>query len=166
MQPFCLYIRLMRLFRRIKPTNDRLYAIGANTRSPSFAAFHFRYPQKPSCFVAGMRSSLVLNVARCRNIAEVTERIIAWVAVNVIYITQRPFTSCVKPRQTTGSVSSFINADNAVTFGLNVPGNGPRNNFTARFDAPSKAPCFGVVVQQRAQLVKCDVKMAHAISLP
>lgn len=166
MQPFCLYIRLMRLFRRIKPTNDRLYAIGANTRSPSFAAFHFRYPQKPSCFVAGMRSSLVLNVARCRNIAEVTERIIAWVAVNVIYITQRPFTSCVKPRQTTGSVPSFVDPDGCVPFRVGIPSNRAWNNFTTCFYPPRKTTCFGSVVQQHAQLVKCDIKMAHAVILP
>ena len=166
MLSFHFQIGLMRFFGRIKPANDGLYAVGANPRTPPFAAFKFRHAQKPPGLVAGMCSFLVLNVARRRNIAKVAKSIVARIAVNVVNVARGPCAGHVKPRQPIGSVPSFINADNAVTFGPNVPGNGPRNNFTARFDAPSKAPCFGVVVQQHAQLVKCDVKMAHAINLP
>lgn len=162
---FCVQIGLMRFFRRIKPTNDCLYAIGANSRAPSFTAFQFRDAKKAASFVARVCSFLILNVARRRNIAKIAKCVVARVAVNMVNVAGRPFTSHVKPGQTTGSVSSFVDADNCVSFRFGITGNRPRNNFTACFDAPSKATCFGIVVQQRTQLVKCDVKMAHAISL-
>ena len=162
---FCNQIGLMRFFRRIKPANNGLYAVGANSRSPSFATPKLRHPQKPPGLVTGVCSFLVLNVARRRNITKVAKSIVARVAVNVINGTRRPRTGHIKPRQPISSVASFIDANNSVSFRFGIPSNHPRNNFTARFDAPSKAPCFGIVVQQCTQLVKCDVKMAHAISL-
>lgn len=162
---FCNQIGLMRFFGRIKPANDGLYAVGANSRSPSFATFKFRHAQKPPGLVAGMCSFLVLNVARRRNIAKVAKSIVARIAVNVVNVARGPCAGHVKPRQPIGSVPSFVNSDSCVSFRLGIPSNRPRNNFTAHFDAPSKAPCFGIVVQQCTQLVKCDVKMAHAISL-
>ncbi len=165
MQPFCFYIGLMRQFGRVKPSYKAVNAVGANTRAPSFAAFKFRHAQQSSRFVACMCSFLVLNVARRRNIAEIAKRIVAGVAVNVVNVAGRPFACHVKPCQTTGSVSSFVNPDGCVPFRLGVPSNRAGNNFTTRFDAPSKAACFWVVVQQCVQLVKCDVKMAHATSL-
>jgi hypothetical protein len=166
MQSFCFYIGLMRQFGSVKPSYKTVNAVCANTRAPSFAAFKFRHAQKSSRFVACMCPFLVLDVARRQNISKVAKRIVSGVAVNVVNVAGRPFARHVKPRQTTGSVSSFVNPNDCVPFGLDVPSNRARNNFTTRFDAPSKAACFWVVVQQCVQLVKCDVKMAHATILP
>lgn len=165
MQPFCFQIGLMRFFRRVKPAYQLVNAVGANSSPPSFATFKFRHSQKPCGLIAGMCSFLILNVARCRNVAKVAERVVARIAVNVVNIACGPCAGCVKPRQPTGSIASFIDANNCVSFRLGIPSNRPWNNFTARFNAPSETPCFGIVVQQCTQLVKCEVKMAHAISL-
>ena len=158
-------IGLMRFFRRIKPANNGLYAVSANSRAPSFATFKFRYTQKPSGFIACMRPFLVLNVFCCRNIAKIAKSIIPGIAVNVVNVAGRPDSNHVKPCQPTGSISSFVNSDNCVSFRLGISSNRPWNNFAARFHTPSKDTCFGIVVQQCTQLVKCNVKMAHAISL-
>ena len=166
MLTFDFQVGLMRFLRSIKPSNQRMHAVCANPRAPSLAASQLRHPQQSAGFIPCVRSFLILNVACGRYVAQIFERVVARIAVNVVYIACRPCTSHVKPRQTIGAIPFFINANNAVTFRPNVPGNGSRNNFTARFDAPSKASCFGIVAQQRAQLVKCDVKMAHATSLP
>ncbi len=165
MQTLRFHIGLMRFFWRVKPAYQPVDAVGANSCPPSFATFKFRHSQKPRSLIAGVRSLLVLNVLRCRNIAKIAKRIVARVAVNVINVACGPCAGYVKPCQPIGSVPSFVNSDSCVSFRLGVPGYRPRNNFTARFDAPSKTPCFGIVVQQCTQLVKCDVKMAHAISL-
>jgi hypothetical protein len=159
------YIGLMRFFRRIKPSYESVNSVCTNPRSPSFTAFKFRHPQKPRSFIAGVCSLLVLNVARRRYITEIAKRVIARVAVNVINIARGPCAGHVKPCQPIGSVTSFVDPDSRVSFGFGIPSDRPRNNFTARFDAPSKATCFGIVAQQRTQLVKCDVEMAHAVSL-
>lgn len=165
MQTLCFHIGLMRFFWCVKPAYQPVDAVGANSRSPSFATFKFRHTQKPPGLVASVRSFLVLNVARRRNIAKVAKSIVARVAVNVVNVARGPCAGHVKPRQPIGPVPSFVDSDSCVSFGLGIPSNRPWNNFTARFNAPSKAPCFGIVVQQCTQLVKCDVKMAHAISL-
>ena len=165
MQPFCFQIGLVRFFRRVKPAYKLVNTVGANSCSPSFATFRFRHPQKPRRLIARVRSLLVLNIARCRNVTKIAKRIVAGVAVNVVNITRRPFAGNVKPCESIGSIAPFINANNCVSFRLGIPGNRPRNNFTACFNAPSETPCFGIVVQQCTQLVKCEVKMAHAISL-
>ena len=165
MQTLCFQVGLMRFFGRIKPTDQRVDAVCANPRTPSLAAFKFGNTQKSSGFVSGVRSFLVLNIARSRNITKVAKCVIAWVTINVVDIVTRPRTGHVKPSKPASAVSSFIDPHNCVSFGFGVPGNRPRNNFATRFYAPSENTCFGIVVQQCTQLVKCDVKMAHAISL-
>ena len=165
MQTFCFKICLMRFLGRVKPTNQRVDTVRTNSCTPSFTAFKFGNTQKSSSFVSNVCTFLVLNVARSRNISKIAKSIVAWVAVNVVNVTQRPCAGHVKPRQTAGSIPSFVDTNNCVSFRFGIPRNRPRNNLTARFDAPSKLACFGIVVQQCTQLVKCDVKMAHAISL-
>ena len=162
---FCNQIGLMRFFWRINPTYKFVHAICTDPRAPSFTAFEFGNTQKSPRFVSYVRAFLVLNVGCGRNIAEVAKRVISRVAVNVVYIAHRPNTQYVKPSKPASAVSSFINPHNCVSFGLGVPSNRPWNDFAARFYTPSKDTCFGIVVQQCTQLVKCDVKMAHAISL-
>ena len=165
MQTLCFQIGLMRFLGRVKPTNQCVDTVCANPRAPSLAAFEFGNAQKPSRFVSGVRTFLVLNVARSRNITKIAKCVIARVAVNVVNIIIRPCAGHVKPSKPTSAVTSFIDPHNCVSFGFGVPSNRPRNNFAARFYAPGKDTCFGIVVQQCTQLVKCDVKMAHAISL-
>ena len=165
MQSFCLHVGLMRFFRRVKPTYQLVDAVSANSCSPPFATFKFRHSQKPRSFIANVRSLLVLNVARRRNIPKIAKRIISGVAVNVVNVARGPCASYVKPRQPTSSVPFFVDLYNCISFRLGIPGNCPWNNSTACFYTPSKAACFGIVVQQCTQLVKCNVKMAHVISL-
>lgn len=162
---FCNQIGLMRFFWSIKPTYKFVNAVCANPSAPTLATFQLRDAQKPRSLISSVCAFLVLNVGCSRNIAEIAERIVSRIAVNVVNIARRPGTSHVKPSKSAGSVPSFVDAYNCVSFWLGVPGNRPRNDFSARFSAPSKDSCFGFVVQQCTQLVKCDVKMAHAISL-
>ena len=166
MQTFCFQICLMSFFRRIKPTNECVNTICANPCTPTFAAFKFGNAQKAASFVSGVSSFLVLNVARSRNIAKIAKCIVARVAVNMINVVTGPFTCHVKPRKSTGAICYFVDPHNRVSFRLDVPSNRPRNNLATRFNAPGKQTVFGIVVQHCTQLVKCDVSMAHAISLP
>lgn len=166
MQTLKFQIGLMRFFGGVKPTNQRIYTVCANSRTPTPTTFKFRNTQKTTRFIACVRSFLILNVACRRNITKIVKRIVARVAIDMVYITNRPAAGHIKPRQSVNVIAPFVNANNRVSFGFSVPSNCPLNNFTARFNAPSKLPCFGIVVQQRTQLIKCDFGVSHAISLP
>lgn len=165
MLTFDFQVGLMRFLRSIKPSNQRMHAVCANPRAPSLAASQLRHTQQSAGFIPCMRSFLILNVACGRYVAQIFERVVARIAINVVYIACRPHAGHVKPCQTIGAVPLFIYANDAIPLGLNVSSNCSRNNFSTRFDAPNKVAGFGVVVQQCTQLVKCNVKMAHAISL-
>ena len=165
-QAFSLNIGLMRFFRRIKPTYKFLNAVCANTRSPSFAAFKFRYTQKTASFVAFMSTFLILNVFCRRNISKITKRIVARVSVNVINITNRPFTCHVKPCQSARPISYIVDADNRIAFRLHIPRNCARNYFSACFNAPSKNTSFGVVKQKFKQFFVAKLVFFHALILP
>jgi hypothetical protein len=158
-------ICLVRFFCGVKPSNQHLYTVCANTRAPSFAASQLRHTQQSAGLISCVRLFLILNVACGRYVSQIFERVIAWIAINMIYVARRPHASHVKPSQTIGAVPSFIDANDAVAFGLNIPSNCSRNNFTTRFNAPSKESCFRVVVQQCTQLIKCDVIRRHANSI-
>ena len=161
---FCTQIGLMRFLGCVKPTNDGLCPIGANSRSPSFTAFQFRNTKKPASFISNVRLFLVLNIARSSYVAKIIKTIIARVAINMINVVQRLFTSYVKPSKSTSSVSSFVNTNNCISFRLYVPSNSPRNNLSAGFYFPSKNSRFGIVVQKRTQLSMCDFGHAFSIS--
>lgn len=164
-QTFCFYISLMCFFRGVKPSYKPLYPICANSRTPSFTAFKFRHAQKTTCFVSFVRLFLILNILSGGNISKIAKRVIAWVAINMVNVAQRPITSHVKPRQSTSSISSFVDANNCVSFGPYVSRDCSRYNLAACFDAPSKMSSFWLVMQQFMQLFKCDVKMVHVTSL-
>lgn len=166
MQTLKFQIGLVRFFGGVKPTNQRIYTVCANSSAPTFTTFKFRNTQKTASFIARVCSFLILNVACCRNITKIVKRIVARIAVDMVYIANRPAASYIKPRQSVNVIAPFVDTNNRVSFGFSVPSNRPWNNFTARFNAPSKLPCFGIVVQQRTQLVKCDFGVSHAISLP
>ena len=166
MQTLKFQIGLMRFFGGVKPADQRIHAVCANSSAPTLTTFKFRNTQKTASFIACVCSFLVLNVARCRNITKVVKCIVARVPVNMVYIAGRPAASYIKPRQSVNVIAPFVDTNNRVSFGFSVPSNRPWNNFTARFNAPNKLPCFKIVVQQRTQLVKCDFGISHAISLP
>ena len=164
MLAFFIQIGLMRFFGRVKPTNDNLCSIGANSRSPSFTAFQFRNTKKPASFISGMRFFLILNITRRCYISKIDKTIVARIAINVVNVVQRLFTGYVKPSKPTSPIPSFVNTNNRVSFRFYVPRNSPRNNFSASFYLPSKNSCFGIVVQKRTQLSMCDFGHAFSIS--
>lgn len=165
LHPFSFQVCLVRFFGRIKPTDKRRHATCADASTPTLATLQFGYAEQTSRFVTGMRALLVLNVACCRYISKVAKRVVSRVAVYVVNVAKRPISSHVKPSQSTGSVPSFIYPDDCVSFGFDVARNRPWDNFSACFYFPRKNASFGNVVQQCTQLVKCDVRMRHAISL-
>lgn len=165
MQSLCFYIGLMRFLRRIKPSYEFVNPVCTDSRSPSLTPFKFGNAQQTASFIAGVCSLLVLNVACRRYIAEIAKRVVAGVAINVINIARGPCAGHVKPSKPVGTVVPFVYSNNSVSVKLNVASRRPWDNFSASFYFPSKFACFGTVVQYCTQLVKCDVRMRHAISL-
>ena len=165
MQSLCFYIGLMRLLRRIKPSYEFVNPVCTDSRSPSLTAFKFGNAQQTASFIPCSRAFLVLDISRRRYISQVSKRIVSWVAINVVNITRRPISGNVKPSKPVGTVVPFVYFNNSVPVELNVASRRPWDNFSASFYFPNKFACFGTVVQYCTQLVKCDVRMRHAISL-
>ena len=163
MLTFCTQIGFMRFFGRIKPTNNGVRSVSANPSTPFFTTFQFRNTKKPTSFISGMCSFLVLNITRSGYISKVGKSIIARVAINVVNVVKRLLTRYIKPSKTTSGVTYFVDTNNRISFRLHVPGNSSRNNFATSFYFPSKNTCFGIVVQNSTQLSKCD--FGHALSI-
>jgi len=156
-------IGLMRFFRCIKPTNNGLHPVSANSCPPSFTAFQFRNTKKFASFISRMRFFLILNITRGCYIPKIGKTIVARIAINMVNVVNRLFTSCVKPSKATSAVCYFVNTNNRIPFRFYASCNSAWNNFSASFYFPSKNTRFGGIMQKSTQLIKCD--FVHTFSI-
>lgn len=166
MQSFSRQIGLMRFFRGIEPTDKGGNAVRTNSSAPTFATFKFRNAQIAACFVAAMRSFLILYVFGCTYVAQIIKTIITRISVYMVNIALRPFFGYIKPSKPTCSIRHLIYSNNDVAFRFSVSCNDTWNNFTTSLNPPSKNSSAKIVMQKRTQLLKSNFVFSHALILP
>jgi hypothetical protein len=141
-------IGLMRFFWRIEQTYAYRFVIDLYFRQP-FAVF-FPYAQK-SAFSA--TASPVLRVFHVRDFAQIMQRIMSAVSIQMVYLIQRPFTVNMQPDQPMREIQRIIKTDTNVS-SLHLAPHYSAATTPASCNRPSEQTRCWVVIKEFAQSVR------------
>lgn len=147
--PLQSQIRFMRRFRSVKPGSAVTHAVCHKLHDPFTLVL--ANAEKPN-FVGFSGFAHILKVSEPRHLAQVAKTIVALIAVYVVNMLRRPFTSHISPRETMRELLAVMNGYRPVTRRMF----GPRR-FANEVGAPLVCrPCkrtgIGVIVEARPQM--------------
>jgi len=149
MHSLCLHVRGMRGFFGWEHADMDSFSAYANLRPPLARKLVPRHAKQSRTAVL-VSSAAVLLVAFCRYVAQVLNAVIKAVAIDVVNLKFRPFAVAVKPCESIGAVQIPADTDVTVSLLVDVPGNVPDFDVSARH-LPSEMPGGFVVRQERLE---------------
>ena len=154
MQTLKFQIGLMRFFGGVKTAFANAFAVGHNLRSP--LSLMGADTQKTNFIVFGGFSH-VLQVTKPRNLAQVSKRIVQFIAVNVIYVPFRHVARNVKPSQSMRQSFNIVDGNRNVARAMRGACNFSNEIRTPMIFTPSKNAGLHVIRQRFAQMLYGNV---------
>lgn len=143
-------IRFMSRFRSVKPGSAVPYAVCHKLHDPFILVP--ANAKKPN-FVGSGGFAHVLKVAEPRHLAQVAKTVVTLIAVYVINVLRRPFTSHISPRKTMRELLAVMNGYGPVTRRMFGPCRFANKVGASLVCRPSKRAGIGVIVEARPQMV-------------
>ena len=155
MQTLQLQVLLMRLLRRIKTAYANSFAVNHDLCSPF--SLVSTDAQKPN-FVGFGGFSHVLQIAKPRNLTQISKRIVQLIAVNVVYMPFRHVARYIKPRQSMRQSLDVMNSNRNVPRAMERSCNFSNKIRPLMIFTPRKNAGLHVVLQRFVQMLNGNVK--------
>jgi hypothetical protein len=159
----CFAVGGMGKFCRWEFSKIGLFAVYSDGRNPTVLSFAPRYPDESRCVGLLGFARKVLHILRLACLSQIVKSVVAWIAVNVVYVLFRPTPVKVKPHQTMG-VALMLgnrNLDPAVSgYGSGNIANFFLASMPNGLD-PNKDAGVGVVAQVFAQKFWGNIGFSH-----
>ena len=154
MQTLKLQVFLMRLFGRVKTAYTNAFAVSHNLRPP--LSLVGTDAQKTDLIGFG-GFFYVLQITKPRNLAQVSKRIVQFIAVNVVYMPFRHVACNVKPSQSVRQSFNIVNSNRNVARAMRGTCNFSDKIRTPMIFTPSKNAGLHVIRQRFAQMLYGNV---------
>jgi len=154
MQTLKFQIGLMRFFGGVKAAFADAFAVSHNLRPP--LSLMGADAQKTSLIGFGSFSH-VLQITKPRNLAQVSKRIVQFIAVNVVYMPFRHVACNVKPSQSVRQSFNIVNSNRNVARAMRGTCNFSDKIRTPMIFTPSKNAGLHVIRQRFAQMLYGNV---------
>ena len=154
MQTLKFQIGLMRFFWRVKTALANAFAANHNLRSPLSL---MRADTQKTGLIGFGGFSHVLQITKPRNLAQVSKRIVQFIAVNVVYVPFRHVARNVKPRQSMRQSFSIVDGNRNVACAVRGTCDFSNKIRTPMIFTPSKNAGLHVIRQRFAQMLYGNV---------
>ena len=150
MHPFGIQVTFISEFGSSKTSKVSFTAFNTNARDKFFIGF-IVFNAKIASRIIFSGFSLILHICRFTNITKIIKRIVCSVAINVIYIIDRPFACHIKPSKAVGFIPFRFNSYTTVTKFINITSNISNLCTSCAFCAgnfPRKYSSFRIVMKK------------------
>lgn len=157
---FCSLVSRARLLYRLKPAQTYCLSVFHYLSRPFLGLFIPTYASI-SRFAALPKAS-VLEVALSGYIAQIADRVVSFVPINVVYMTDRESAMNIKPCKPVEAIESVINPRHKIPSVLQTSWHASGLGRPGVYAAREYASVL-VVIKELAESFRCKIELAHAI---
>lgn len=159
----CFQVSGMSKLRRVKQSKIGVFA--TRPTDPCLPAFSAAAHAKQSAFVVHASNPLILLIDACRYDSQVCKSIVSSLPVDVVDLSDRPFSVDVQPSKAMVQIASAVNLRLQVPIAIGASGNSS-SSCSSSGENPLKNTSIGIVGKKPAQAILIDHVAPHQSGKP